>query len=88
MSERKLKPIAVVVGAAFAAAVATAAVAETESDLFAADQLDQVYDRLADEHGDDKDDKEGSCGEGQCGEGECGEGSCGDDKEGDDEEAA
>ncbi len=78
MLERKIKPIAVAVGTVFAATLTAAAMAEPESDLFAADELDRGYERLADAHG-----GEGSCGEGEgsCGEdeGKCGEGSCGED---------
>ena len=81
MLERKIKPIAVAVGTVFAAALAAGAVAETDSTLFAAEELDRGYERLADAHG-----EEGSCGEeeGSCGEGEDKEGSCGEgeDKEG------
>ena len=89
MLERKIKPIAVAVGAVFAAALAGAAVADCESGLFAADELDRGYERLADAHGD-----EGSCGEkeGSCGEeGKCGdkEGSCGEGEgDGEDDESA
>ena len=64
MLERTIKPIAVAVGTVFAAALATAAVAEADS-VFAVDELDRGYDRLADGDG-----EEGSCGEGKCGEGD------------------
>ena len=89
MLERKIKPIAVAVGTVFAAALAAAAVAESDSVLFAVDELDRGYDRVADAHleggcGEDRDtsgdEEEGSCGEGKgekegsCGEGTCGEG--------------
>ena len=97
MNERTIKPIAVAVGTVFAAALATAAVAQSDGALFAVDELDRGYDRLADAHGDAE---EGSCGEGKCGEdkdkdgeeGSCGEGedgeegSCG-EGEGEDENA-
>lgn len=66
---RKMKPIAAVVGAAFAASLATGALAdETAIDPFAAEELDGVL--LADAHG---------------GEGKCGEGKCGDEDKGDGE---
>ena len=89
MLDRKIKPIAVAVGAVFAAALATASVAETDGALFAVEELDRGYDRLADQHGedgscgDDKADgeKEGSCGDDKADgekEGSCGEGKCGD----------
>ncbi len=95
MLERKIKPIALTVGTVFAAALASAAVAETDSGLFAVDEQDRGYDRLADAHGDGE---EGSCGEGKCGEddaeddgeeGSCGEGKCGEDdaEDGGDDEA-
>ena len=92
MLERKIKPIAVAVGTVFAAALAAAAIAESDNALFAVDELDRGYDRVADAHleggcGEDRDtsgDKEeGSCGEGSCGEGEGEgekEGSCGEGK--------
>ena len=92
MLERNVKPIAVAVGTVFAAALAAAAVADSDSGLFAVDELDRGYDRLADAHGED-----GSCGEGEakeegsCGEGEgkeegsCGEGKCGEGEHEDEE---
>lgn len=93
MLNDKIKPVALAVGTAFAATMAMTAVAETDGDLFAAEELEPRYDLLADAHGDG----EGSCGEGSCGaegddekgdddEGSCGEGSCG--AEGDDEEGS
>jgi len=95
MLERKIKPIAVAVGTVFAAALAAGAVAETDSTLFATEELDRGYERLADAHGEEGscgegEDKEGSCGEGEdkegsCGEGEeegsCGEGKCGESED-------
>lgn len=66
---RKMKPIAAVVGAAFAASLATGALAdEAAIDPFAAEELDGVL--FADAHG---------------GEGKCGEGKCGDEDKGDGE---
>ena len=98
MLVRKVKPIAVAVGTVFAAALAASAAAESDSSLFAVEELDRGYDRLADAHGEDgscgEGEGEGSCGEGKeegsCGEGEeegsCGEGKCGEGEE--DEESA
>ncbi|MCY4215312.1 MAG: low-complexity protein [Gammaproteobacteria bacterium] len=95
MPNDKIKPVALAVGAAFAASMAMTTLANTEGELFAAEELEPRYDLLADAHGDEgscgegscgeKDDEEGSCGEGSCGdkddeEGSCGEGSCGDDE--------
>ena len=92
MLERKLKPVAVAVGTVFAAALAASAVAEADGDLFAVEDLESGYDRLADAHGEggcgegkcgesEGEKEEGSCGEGECGEGKCGEGE-GDKEEG------
>ena len=67
MLNRKMKPIAAAVGTAFVATLATAATANADSELFAADELDGGYDQLA------QADAEGKCGEGKCGEGKCGE---------------
>ena len=93
MLERKIKPIAVAVGTVFAAALTAGALAETETDLFAVDELDRGYERLADAHGGEGScgEDEGSCGEddgdeGSCGEGKCGEGKCG-EGDGDDEDS-
>ena len=94
MPNDKIKPVALAIGAAFAASMAMTSLAETEGDLFAAEELEPRYDLLADAHGGEgscgeKDDGEGSCGEkddeGSCGdkddeEGSCGEGSCGEDE--------
>ncbi len=82
----QLKPVAIAVGAAFAASVAATALAE-EVDLFSAESLEQEALLLAGAHGDgegscgEKDDAEGSCGEGEKegDEGACGEGSCGEE---------
>ncbi len=84
MPNDKIKPIALAVGAAFAASMAMSTLANTEGDLFAAEELEPRYDLLADAHGD-----EGSCGEkddadgsddDKGDEGSCGEGSCGEDE--------
>jgi uncharacterized low-complexity protein len=67
-----MKPVAVAVGTAFVASLATAAIANT-ANPFAADELDKGYDQLA------QADAEGKCGEGKCGEEskDEGEGKCG-----------
>ena len=87
MPNDKIKPVALAVGAAFAASMAMATLANTEGDLFAAEELEPRYDLLADAHG-----GEGSCGEegekdeeGSCGEGSCGEGSSDEEGEKDEE---
>ncbi len=87
MPNEKIKPVALAVGAAFAASMAMTTLASTEGDLFAAEELEPRYDLLADAHG-----GEGSCGEGSCGEegekdeeGSCGEGSCGEEGDKDEE---
>ena len=80
----KLKPIALGVGAAFAASVASLALANAEADLFAAEELTESQVLLADNHGGDGDgDGDGDDGDGD-GDGSCGEdGSCGGDDKGD-----
>lgn len=80
MLNRKMKPIAALVGTAFVASLATAPLANADG-LFATAELDAGYDLLA------QADAEGKCGEGKCGEGKCGEekdgeGKCGEDKDG------
>ena len=81
----KMKPITAVVGTAFVASLATASVANAENP-FAAVELENGYDQLA------QADAEGKCGEGKCGEaqcgeskdegeGKCGEGQCGEPKD-------
>jgi len=95
MLNEKVKPVAIAVGAVFAGSLASAALADVEGDLFAAYELDEALNLVADadEDGDAKsEDDEGSCGEGACGdeseddEGSCGEGACGGD-DGEDEKA-
>ena len=86
MPNDKIKPVALAVGAAFAASMAMTTLADTEGDLFAAEELEPRYDLLADAHGGEgscgeKDDAEGSCGDKDDGEGSCGECSCGDKDE-------
>ena len=100
MLNRKMKPIAAAVGAAFAATMATNVVAD-EADPFEASLLDDGV-ILASSHkeggcGGDKDkdkksDDEAKCGEGKCGdhehddEAKCGEGKCGDHEHDDESE--
>ena len=79
MLNRKVKPVAALIGTAFVASLATANVANA-GELFTTTALDTGYDLLA------QADAEGKCGEGKCGEGKCGEdkaegeGKCGEDK--------
>lgn len=76
MLNRKMKPIAAAVGAAFATSLAANAIAD-EADPFEASLLEEAV-ILESSHeeggcGEDKDkkgDDEGKCGEGKCGEGE------------------
>ncbi|MBM4204241.1 MAG: low-complexity protein [Gammaproteobacteria bacterium] len=78
MLNRKVKPIAVLIGTTFVASL-TAAGAASADELFVTAELDQGYDLLA------QADAEGKCGEGKCGEGKCGEGEGdaeGEDKDG------
>ena len=84
MLNRKMKPVTLAVGTAFAASVAAAAVASADDNPFGVESLDRGYDLLASSHGEGKC-GEGQCGEdkgdeGKCGEGKCGEGQCGEDK--------
>ena len=91
MLNRKMKPIAVAVGAAFATSFATSAIAD-EADPFEATLLEDGV-ILETSHkeggcGEDKDkkgDDEGKCGEGKCGE-EGDDDGDGDDGDGDSEE--
>lgn len=69
MLNRKMKPLAVAIGAAFAVSAATGLAVADEEELFEARVLDGVV--LADAHG----------GEGKCGEGKCGD----DKEDGDDD---
>ena len=71
MLNRKMKPIAVAIGTAFALSAATGLAVADEEELFEVQVLDGIL--LADAHGGD--------GEGE-GEGKCGEGKCGEDKDG------
>ncbi len=72
------KPLAIVMGATFAAAMSASPIANAETNPFGMQNLSSGYMQLA----------EGKCGEGKCGgdkgkaeaEGKCGEGKCGGDK--------
>ena len=88
MLNRKMKPIAAAVGAAFATSFAANAIAD-EADPFEAGLLEEAV-ILETSH------KEGGCGEdkdkkgddeGKCGEGKCGEDKDDDSDEGDEEES-
>ncbi len=82
MLNNKLKPIAIAVGAAFAGSLASVALADAETDLFAADELDRSYDLVAEADGGG----DGSCGDGSCGDKDDdsgGDGDSGDDSGGD-----
>ena len=91
MLNRKMKPIAAAVGAAFATSLTGGAFADTpdpfetralEGVLLAKDHMEGGCgeDRDASKEGDEGK-AEGSCGEGSCGEGKCGEGKCGEGKD-------
>ena len=69
MLNRKMKPIVVAIGTAFALSAATGLAVADEEELFEVQVLDGIL--LADAHG----------GEGEEGEGKCGEGKCGEDKD-------
>ena len=100
MLNRKMKPIAVAVGAAFAASVAGSAAADGVDPFEATLLEDGVL--IATSHkeggcGEDKEKSEGDeakCGEGKCGEegesdeeGKCGEGKCGEEGDSEEEES-
>jgi len=78
MLNRKMKPIAIAVGAAFAASMGVSAAAEGQADPFEAGLLEEGI-LVATSH------KEGGCGEDKKSEGEdeakCGEGKCGEEGE-------
>ena len=93
MSEKSFKkPLAIAMGATFAAALSASPVASADSNPFGMQDLSGGYMQLAEgkcgegKCGEDKAKKEGKCGEGKCGEdkakkeGKCGEGKCGEDK--------
>ena len=100
MLNRKMKPIAAAVGAAFVASLAAGAAAETGADPFEANVLEEGTLLAAshkeggcgEEKGSEGEESEGKCGEGKCGEGEesegkCGEGKCGEGEESEGEES-
>ena len=69
------KPLAIAMGATFAAAMAASPVASADTNPFGMQEMQSGYLQVA----------EGKCGEGKCGgkakgEGKCGEGKCGGDK--------
>ena len=87
MLNRKMKPIAAAVGAAFAASLATGIAIADEADVdpFEAQMLAEGT-LFADAHGDGSDEGgEGSCGEGKCGESEGKDKDKSDDSEGEDD---
>ena len=86
MSKKLIKPVSLAVGTAFVTTLAAgSAMAETDANPFALNELSSGYMQLA--YGGGDKDKEGKCGEGKCGgekaeeEGKCGEGKCGSDME-------
>jgi len=93
MSEKSFKkPLAIAMGATFAAALSASPVASADSNPFGMQDLSGGYMQLAEgkcgegKCGEGKSKKEGKCGEGKCGEGKsekegkCGEGKCGEGK--------
>ena len=89
IENKNVKPMAVVLGSAVTATLATVPAAQADANPFGMTQLSEGY-MVADSHegkcGGMKG-KEGKCGEGKCGakekemEGKCGEGKCGGAKE-------
>ena len=93
MSEKSFKkPLAIAMGATFAAALSASPVANADTNPFGMQNLSGGYMQLAEgkcgegKCGEGKSKKEGKCGEGKCGEGKsekegkCGEGKCGEGK--------
>ena len=93
MSEKSFKkPLAIAMGATFAAALSASPVANADTNPFGMQNLSGGYMQLAEgkcgegKCGENKSKKEGKCGEGKCGEdkskkeGKCGEGKCGEGK--------
>ena len=85
MTHKTKTPLALAIGTAFAASLATSSIAyaaPSSSNPFTMSELSSGYMQVADA-------KEGKCGEGKCGgakekkemEGKCGEGKCGGAKE-------
>ncbi|MGB5278845.1 MAG: hypothetical protein WBO73_00435 [Gammaproteobacteria bacterium] len=92
MSDKSFKkPLAIAMGATFAAALSASPVANADSNPFGMQNLSSGYMQLAEGKCGEgkcggKSEKEGKCGEGKCGgksekEGKCGEGKCGGMKE-------
>ena len=89
MSKKTIKPLSIVLGAAFATTLAASNIAnaaETGANPFAMTELSGGYKVAEGKCGEGKcggkAKKEGKCGEGKCGgakkkEGKCGEGKCG-----------
>ena len=94
MSEKSFKkPLALAMGATFAAALSASPVANADTSPFGMQNLSGGYMQLAEgkcgegkcggkSQKEGKSEKEGKCGgksekEGKCGEGKCGEGKCG-----------
>ena len=93
MSDKSFKkPLAIAMGATFAAALSASPVANADTNPFGMQNLSGGYMQLAEGKCGEgkcggKSGKEGKCGEGKCGgkkekdmEGKCGEGKCGGDK--------
>ena len=93
MSDKSFKkPLAIAMGATFAAALSASPVANADTSPFGMQSLSGGYMQLAEgkcgegKCGEGKTKKEGKCGEGKCGEGKtkqegkCGEGKCGEGK--------
>ncbi len=88
MSEKSFKkPLAIAMGATFAAAISASPVANADSNPFGMQDLSGGYMQLAEgkcgegKCGEGKAKKEGKCGEGKTEmEGKCGEGKCGEGK--------
>ena len=88
MSEKSFKkPLAIAMGATFAAALSASPVANADTNPFGMQNLSGGYMQLAEgkcgegKCGEGKSKKEGKCGEGKSKkEGKCGEGKCGEGK--------
>jgi len=88
MSEKSFKkPLAIAMGATFAAALSASPVANADTNPFGMQNLSGGYMQLAEgkcgegKCGEGKSKKEGKCGEGKSEkEGKCGEGKCGEGK--------
>ncbi|MGD2053327.1 MAG: low-complexity protein [Gammaproteobacteria bacterium] len=88
MSDKSFKkPLAIAMGATFAAALSASPVVNADTSPFGMQSLSGGYIQLAEgKCGEGKTEKEGKCGEGKGGEGKtkkegkCGEGKCGEGK--------